>query len=83
MFLKVKMSYPRSAGPKLHDMKQVSFGRFPCEMPLAFLTLSLWGRESESRYAQTKKKEPSEGLSFLGAGEETLTLDLILGKDAL
>lgn len=33
---------PGSAGPKLHDMKQVLFGRFPCRMLPAFFTLSLY-----------------------------------------
>ena len=27
-----------SAGPKLHDGKPACLGRFPCEMPQAFLT---------------------------------------------
>ena len=46
------------------------------------LLFILRGRELESQ-AKPRKKPVTRTGFFLGAGEETLTLDLFLGKEAL
>ncbi len=58
---------PRSAGPKLHDVKQVSPGRFPCESSLNFLTRDFTA--FKSTLSIKTKTQHVLGLSF-GSGSE-------------
>lgn len=42
--IKILSNHPRPAGPKPRGWQPVATGGFPCEMPLAFLTLKPLGR---------------------------------------